>query len=83
MKHTVIYEHAPNKDARGAWSACVPDLPGCVSSGATHAECEAKILEAIELCETNLETTVPTIPGRPPGSSQVALTTSELPKKAG
>jgi hypothetical protein len=29
--------------------------PGCVSSGATHAECEAKIREAIELYEANLE----------------------------
>ena len=51
MKHVVIYEHKPNKDGSGAWSACVPDLPGCTSGctsgGDTHAECEAKIREAI------------------------------------
>jgi predicted RNase H-like HicB family nuclease len=81
MKHVVIYEHRPTMDGRGAWSASVPDLAGCISSGDTHAECEAKIREAIELYETNLETTA--IPGRPPGSSGVALTTSELSKKAG
>jgi predicted RNase H-like HicB family nuclease len=79
MKHVVIYEHRPNS----AWSACVPDLPGCVSSGATHAECEAKIREAIELYQTNPVETTAAIPGRPPGSSGVALTTPELPKKAG
>ena len=83
MKHVVIYEHSPNADGRGAWSACVPDLPGCVSSGATHEECEAKIREAIELYEINRETTAPAIPGRPPGSAGVALTMPELPKKAG
>ena len=83
MKYRVIYEHGPDKEGRVMWSAYVPDLPGCVSSGATHAECEAKISEAIDLYETNLETTAPAIPGRPPGSSGVALTTPELPKKAG
>jgi predicted RNase H-like HicB family nuclease len=83
MKYVVIYEHTPNKQGRGAWSACVPDLPGCVSAGDTHAECETNIREAIELHErVNIETTAPAIPGRPPGSS-VALTTSEVPKKAG
>ena len=83
MKHVVIYEHRPTKDGRGAWSACVPGLPGCISSGDTHAECEAKIREAIELYQANLETAVPAIAGRPPGSSGVVLTTSELTKKAG
>ena len=87
MKHVVIYEHRPSQQGRGIWSACVPDLPDCVSTGATHAECDAKIREIIELYETSLETMANgasrEIPGRPPGSSGVALTTTELPKKAG
>ena len=83
MKHVVIYEHSATNNGRGAWSACVPDLPGCVSSGVTHEECDAKIREAIELYEANLKTMSAAIPGRPPGSAGVALTTPELPKKAG
>ena len=82
--YKIIYEHGAKEQGRGAWSACVSGLPGCITSGDTHAECEAKIREAIELYEANLETTAPpAIPGRPPGSSGAALTTSELTKKAG
>ena len=33
--------------AEGNYSAYVPDLPGCVATGATVAEVEAEILEAI------------------------------------
>ena len=83
MSYKIIYEHGAKEQGRGTWSAYVPGLPGCMTSGDTHAECEAKIREAIELYEANLETTAPAIPGRPPGSSGVALTTSELKKKAG
>lgn len=49
MTYTVIYEHGPNDEGRETWSAYVPDLSGVVSGGATRAECEARIREAIEL----------------------------------
>ena len=41
--YLVIYE--PGDDN---WSAYVPDLPGCVSTGADRAETESNIREAIE-----------------------------------
>jgi len=37
------------EQADGNWSAYVPDLPGCVSTGATPTEVIANIREAIEL----------------------------------
>lgn len=43
-EYLAIYEH----DADG-WSAYVPDLPGCVSTGATRDEVEAGIREAVAL----------------------------------
>jgi predicted RNase H-like HicB family nuclease len=49
MTYAVVYERGPNQEGRETWSAWVPDLPGCVSGGATRAECEAMIREAIEL----------------------------------
>ena len=42
MKYVVVYERTPNN-----WSAYVPDLPGCVSTGATREEVERNIREAI------------------------------------
>ena len=33
----------------GNWSAYVPDLPGCVSTGDTLDECRTMIREAVEL----------------------------------
>lgn len=44
MKYTVVYEKAPNN-----YSAYVPDLPGCVATGATRADVERNIREAIAL----------------------------------
>lgn len=43
MRYTVVIEKAENN-----YSAYVPDLPGCVSTGATLEETEAMIREAIE-----------------------------------
>jgi predicted RNase H-like HicB family nuclease len=37
------------EDAGTNLSAYVPDLPGCVATGATQAEVEQRIREAIEL----------------------------------
>jgi len=44
MKYAVVYEKTPNN-----YSAYVPDLPGCVATGATREEVERNIREAIAL----------------------------------
>jgi predicted RNase H-like HicB family nuclease len=43
MRYAIVIEKAENN-----YSAYVPDLPGCVATGATIAEVEAQIREAIE-----------------------------------
>jgi predicted RNase H-like HicB family nuclease len=44
MRYAIVIERA------GAnYSAYVPDLPGCIATGATQAEVEALLREAIEL----------------------------------
>ena len=43
MRYAIVIEKAP-----GNYSAYVPDLPGCVATGATVAEVEAEIRDAIE-----------------------------------
>lgn len=42
MRYAIVIEKA-----EGNFSAYVPDLPGCVATGATVAEVEAEIREAI------------------------------------
>ena len=42
MRYAIVIEKAD-----GNYSAYVPDLPGCVATGATVAEVEAEIREAI------------------------------------
>jgi predicted RNase H-like HicB family nuclease len=42
MRYAVVIERA-----EGNYSAYVPDLPGCIATGATVAEVEAAIREAI------------------------------------
>jgi len=44
VKYAVVYEHTPRN-----YSAYVPDLPGCVATGKTRAEVEARIRRAVEL----------------------------------
>ncbi|MCR9122672.1 MAG: type II toxin-antitoxin system HicB family antitoxin [Phyllobacteriaceae bacterium] len=44
MKYAVVIEKA-----EGNYSAYVPDLPGCVATGATAREAEANIAVAIRL----------------------------------
>ena len=44
MRYAIVIEKAG-----GNFSAYVPDLPGCVATGATVAEVESQIREAIEL----------------------------------
>lgn len=63
MRYAIVIEQA-----EGNYSAYVPDLPGCVATGATVAEVEAEIRDAIAfhlqgLREDGLEI--------PPPSSQV------------
>ena len=43
MKYLVVYEKSPT-----SWGAYVPDLPGCVATGATVEETGQAIREAIE-----------------------------------
>ena len=44
MRYSIVVERAVNN-----YSAYVPDLPGCVATGATMEETEQLIREAIEL----------------------------------
>jgi predicted RNase H-like HicB family nuclease len=44
MRYAIVIEKAG-----GNYSAYVPDLPGCVATGASIEKCEAQIREAIEL----------------------------------
>ncbi len=63
MRYAVVIEKAENN-----YSAYVPDLPGCVATGATIAETEAQIREVIEFhLEGMREDGTPI----PPPSSQV------------
>ncbi|HEX9811660.1 MAG TPA: type II toxin-antitoxin system HicB family antitoxin [Burkholderiales bacterium] len=43
MRYAIVIEKAENN-----YSAYVPDLPGCVATGATVEEVEAQIREAVE-----------------------------------
>jgi predicted RNase H-like HicB family nuclease len=44
MRYAIVIENAGHN-----FSAYVPDLPGCIATGATLAETESSIREAIEL----------------------------------
>lgn len=56
-EYTVIYEQAGSN-----FSAYVPDLPGCVTTGATLEETEANMREAIQLYIDTLREDGKTIP---------------------
>ena len=43
VRYAVIFEQAQNN-----WAAYVPDLPGCITTGATLEDTERNIREAIE-----------------------------------
>ena len=42
MKYAVVFEKAPQN-----YAAYVPDLPGCIATGASRGEVERNIREAI------------------------------------
>ena len=42
MKYAVVFEKTPNN-----YSAYLPDLPGCVATGATREEVERNIRDAV------------------------------------
>ena len=63
MRYAIVIEKA-----QGNFSAYVPDLPGCVATGATIEQVEAEIRDAIAFHVEGLrEDGLPV----PPGSSQV------------
>ena len=63
MRYAVVIENAgPN------YSAYVPDLPGCIATGATVEETERSIREAIEFHLEGMRKDGTTIP---PASSRV------------
>ncbi len=49
MRYAVVIEKAD-----GNYSACVPDLPGCVATGDTVEAVEAEIRDAIRFTSTGL-----------------------------
>lgn len=59
MRYAVVIEKAGDN-----YGAYVPDLPGCIATGATVEEVEASIREAIEMhIEGMLEDGLPIPPG--------------------
>ncbi|MBH0188818.1 MAG: type II toxin-antitoxin system HicB family antitoxin [Nitrospira sp.] len=63
MRYAVVIEKAPAN-----YAAYVPDLPGCIATGATVAETESLIREAVECHLEGLKADGLPIP---PSSSQV------------
>ena len=57
MRYAIVIEKAENN-----YSAYVPDLPGCVATGATVEEAESQIREAIEFHLEGLREDGATIP---------------------
>lgn len=63
MRYAIVIEKA-----EGNFSACVPDLPGCVATGATVEEIESEIREAMAFHLDGLRADGLPVP---PGDSQV------------
>ena len=57
MRYAIVIEKAEQN-----YSAYVPDLPGCVATGATVEEVEAEILEAVRLHVDGLREDGQTVP---------------------
>ncbi len=59
MKYAIVIEKADSN-----YSAYVPDLPGCVATGATTEEVEKEIREAMEFHIEGMKEDGETIPHR-------------------
>ena len=59
MQYAVVIEHSPGTK----YSACVPDLPGCFSTGDTIEEAGRNILEAIRIHLEGMRQDSKPIPG--------------------
>lgn len=70
MRYAVVIEKA-----EGNYSAYVPDLPGCIATGATVSEVESEIREAIAFHIDGMREDGIAIP---PGASQVEYVDVEL-----
>lgn len=70
MRYAVVIEKA-----EGNYSAYVPDLPGCIATGATVSEVESEIREAIAFHIEGMREDGIAIP---PGASQVEYVELEL-----
>ncbi len=44
MQYIIVFEQTEHN-----WSAYVPDLPGCIATGATRQEVEARMTKGIKL----------------------------------
>ena len=71
QRYVVIIEGAPGTN----YSAYVPDLPGCIATGDTVAECELNIKDAIAFHLEGMREAGETVPE----PSAVAVTIVELP----
>ena len=72
MKYAVVIERTPNN-----YAAYVPDLPGCISVGATEAEVLANIREAIELHLDSMREDGDPIPAPTTVATMVEITDQE------
>ena len=70
MRYAVVIEKA-----EGNYSAYVPDLPGCIATGATVSKVESEIREAIAFHIEGMREDGLAIP---PGASQVEYVDVEL-----
>ena len=70
MRYAVVIEKA-----EGNYSAYVPDLPGCIATGATVSEVESEIRETIAFHIEGMREDGIAIP---PGASQVEYVDVEL-----
>jgi len=68
MKYAVVIEKTQT-----GYSACVPDLPGCVSVGRTREEMDRNIREAIDLYLDELRSQGTPIPEPTTDTAYVAV----------
>ncbi len=75
MKYAVVLEQGPRN-----WSAYVPDLPGCISTGKTREDVERNIREAISLHVRCIREDGEPVPS--PGTWTTEVEVDDLPAEA-